>query len=194
MHVFGRDIQVERSPTVAVAAAIGMLLLAIPTVFAPTMRRMSLERVTLKELCARIDNAQKLAINRQSEQQTLQAAQERHQALEKRIGEGQSVARVLETLTRQAKDWRLELTAVQPRADVGLQQTTAIGPDIRLRQVPLMLEVTGRYRQLGEFLDDLAQGPYLVSVRKLTIVEQERAEGHLKANIVLVLFLSARSS
>ena len=176
------------------AGIIGVLLLGGLSrfVYLPLMAAIREQRVMLRDLRVKIADAQELAEGVPIQEAALQQAQERYRGLERRIDTGQSIARILETLRRQAKDHALELVAVQPRAGANGQPTITIQPDLILRETPLTLQLTGRYRQVGEFLGELLNAPFLASVRTLTVTKPDAQHPRLRADLVLALYLSER--
>jgi len=164
--------------------------LAVRCLFVPAAGRVVTGQRTLKELTANISNAREMAARVAQEEAVLQQSQERYRLLERRVGTEQSVARILEALGAQAREHRLELVALQPRADDEEQDTLSFGPDLTLREIPLTLQLTGRYRHVGAFLGRLADQPFVASVKSLTMAKPETNSVQLSANLVLAVYLA----
>ena len=173
--------------------ALLVVILSVRFIYLPVIARINARRVMLNDLRVKIADAQVLAEQLPDQERALQLAREHYGALESRIGEGQSVARILERLSAQAKDHRLELVAVQPHAQDTEPRVVTVGPELTLREVPLALQLTGRYRQLGEFLGELSSAPFLASVHKLVVTKPHAEDAQLKADLVLAVYLAERA-
>ena len=138
----------------------------------------------------KIADAQVLIEQLPTQEKALQLTRERYGTLENRIGAGQSVARILEMLSQQAKERRLELVAVQPRAQKSEQHMLSLGPEMTLRETPLSIQLTGRYRSLGEFLGALTHASFVASVQKVTVTKSETTSEQLRAEVLLTMYLS----
>ena len=171
--------------------ALVALVLAARFLYLPVVARIGERRVALTDLRVKTADAHLLAARLADEERTLTEAQAQHRALERRAGGGQSVARILETLSQQAKDHRLELVAVQPREeDESETRTLTLGPELTLQEIPLRLQLTGRYRQIGEFLGGLIHTPFISSVRELRMRKPEAGSATLQADLVLAVYLA----
>jgi Tfp pilus assembly protein PilO len=110
--------------------------------------------------------------------------------LRHQVGEGQSIARILETLSQQAKRHRLELVAVQPPIEEEEPRRVGVGAEMILRELPLSVHVTGRYRQIGEFLGALSHAPFLSSVRHVRMMKPQADRATIQADLALVVYLA----
>lgn len=174
------------------AGGVGAALLvlgAVRVIYLPVLARIGERRAALQELTVKIAEGTILIESATAHEAALQELQARSRALEGRLSDEQSLATVLETIAGQANAYRLELVAVQPRTDVHGQQPLALGPDLRVRAIPLSLQVTGRYRQVGEFLAALHEAPFLVSVRKVTMTRQQEGSAALQGDVELAVYL-----
>ena len=162
--------------------------------YLPAIATIEARRATLQDLKVKIADAQVLTAQLPDHQAALRDAQERYRALESRLGAGQSVARVLEALSAEAKDHRLELAALKPRTDERERRVFALSPEMLLTEMPLTLQLTGRYRQLGEFLGGLRDAPFVASVQELKITKPEAGHAQLQADLVLAVYLAERAA
>lgn len=171
------------------AALVALVLMVF--VYLPVVARIGERRVRLTDLRVKTADAHLLAARLPEEERALAETQARSRAFERRVVEGQSVARILETLGQQAKDRRLELIAVQPREeDQNEPRTLTLGPELTFQEVPLRLQLTGRYRQIGEFLGGLSHAPFMSSVRELRMRKPEVDSATLQADLLLVVYLA----
>ena len=171
--------------------ALLVVILSLRFIYLPVLARINERRALLTDLRVKIADAQVLAGQLPGQEQALQLAREHYgDALESWIGKEQSVARILERLSAQAKDHRLELVAIQPRAEDHEPRVVILGPEVTLREVPLTLQLTGRYRQLGEFLGDLPTAPFLASIRELKMTKPQADRAELRTDLVLAVYLS----
>ena len=185
----------EREQALLVAAgAVVVVLAVIRFAYAPLLRHLSTQRATLQELRVKIADAGVVSQQRAAEEQALQESRRRSQTVETRLGARPSVARILEALSGQAKAQRCELVVVQPRAGGQETRSATLGPDIRLREVPLNLKLMGRYPQIGEFLGWLPNAPFLGAVRSIVVSQPDEANPQLQADVELAIYVSEESS
>ena len=178
-----------------VTGAAVILVLAIRFLYLPALGRIGERRTTIQGLKVKMADAQALAAQRPAYEAALQDAEQRYQALEHRVGNGQSVGKILELLGAQAKTHRLELTVVQPAPDqLQAARAVTLGPELTLREVPLTLQVSGRFRQIGEFLGGLQEAPFLSSVRTLTMAKPQAESSLLRAELVLTVYVAERGA
>ena len=177
------------------AAALMVLMLAVRHLFLPVVGRIGEQRVQLQDLAVKVADAQVLAESLPRHEAALREANTRYRALESRVGDGQSVARILDGLGKWAKDHRLEVVAVQPRGAEPPEPPfqVAAGPQLTLRAIPLTLRLKGRYRQLGELLGKLPSAPFVSMVRKLTIRQPNSESTQLETDLVLAVYIKERA-
>ena len=178
-----RQQQIALSVGGVVVALVAMRLLAQPAV-----AYIGRQRAALGELRAKAAEAAMLVPQRAALEGGLQRAQDRSQSLEARVRD-QSVATILEALSREAKAHYLELTVVQESAP-DVERVVRFGPHLALREVPLRVHLRGRYRQVGEFLGALRAAPFLAAVREAEIVKSVEQFGQLTADLQLVVYLA----
>ena len=172
------------------AGGVLALTFAARFLFVPALAAIGARRATLRDLEVKTADAGVLISQLPQHQAALEQAQESYRAVvERRVGQGQSVARILDTLSRDAKAQRLELVTVQPRAGENEKRLVVLGPELTVSEVPLTLQVTGRYRSLGEFLGKLPDAPFLSSVRQLTVTKPNTVRAELRADLVLAVYL-----
>ena len=165
---------------------------AVRFLYLPVLARIAERRALLQDLSVKIEDARVLTEQLSQQQTALDQAKTQFQAMYGRVGNGQSVARILEDLSLQAKGDRLELTAVQPRTADDQNPPLVIGPELALREVPLTIQLKGRYQQMGEFLSRLSDGPFVASVRKLSMRKPQADSAQLEADLSLAAYLAER--
>ena len=174
--------EARRAAAIA-AAAVLVVALAYP----PLLRGLGQRHRRLAELTASITEARQAADQQLDRARQLERAQQQLAPWMHRIGGGQSMARVLDALNQQAQAHQLQVVAVQPRA-AGTSEGKVSAGRATLRAMPLELQVSGRYRQIGEFLGGLAEAPFLAEVRALRVSSSEHAQV-LDGRIDLVVYL-----
>ena len=182
--------QADRQVILAVGGAVALLVMVVAMVDVPLCGRIGRQLTTLKDLRVKIADAKVLVQQLPEQEAASRASEERYRAMASRVGSGQSVARILETLSLQAKEHHLEYEAVQPPADEEDQRRFTVGPTLALREVPLTLQLAGRYRQLGEFLAELPNAPYLASLKQLTVSRPASDSLKLRADLLLTVYLA----
>ena len=191
---FNVKLEMRQKLLLGVTGGLVALMWLFRYLYLPAIASIEARRATLQDLKVKIADAQVLAAQLPDYQAALRDAQERYRVLESRLGAGQSVARVLEALSAEAKDHRLELAAVKPRTDERERRVFALSPEMLLTEVPLTLQLTGRYRQLGEFLGGLRDEPFVASVQELKITKPEAGHAQLQADLVLAVYLAERAA
>ena len=176
------------------AAGLGLavvaLFLSIRIVLVPIISGIASRRASIQELERLLTEARELQDQREAQERLLAQARSEYQVLQRRVGTGQSIARVLEALSQQAREQRLEITSLKPEMDGDDNAITELGPSVRLRKVPLSLSVAGHYRQVGDFLGQLAQGPFLASIETLRISKPSNATAKVQAELALSVYLA----
>lgn len=173
------------------AAGIGLgALLVCRVLYLPLVATIGDRYARLRELRVKLADARVLTKQQPSQEQALARMTARYKIVERQVGEGQSVARILETLSQQAKHHRLELVAVQPPAEEDGPRRLGLGPEMALRETPLTVQLTGRYRHVGEFLGELFHAPFLSSVRQLSMTKPHAERPALQADLALLVYLA----
>ena len=173
----------------AVAGACAAALLAVRFLYIPLWGRLGEQHASLMALRVKIADARALMERLPAEEAALADATTRYQLLERRIGGEQSMARILEALGRQAKAHHLELATVQSRTEAHDERTVTLGQGMTLREVPLTLQLTGRYRQLGEFFSELPTAPYVAAIKRLRVTRPDAETPRLQADLTLAVYL-----
>ena len=175
-------------------AELGVLLLASVLVLRflclPLIGRISMLRARLQEVGMQIADGAALASQASTHDAVLAQAQQQYAALTNRLGAEASLARVLETFKLQAQEHRVALTTTQPRAAEAAPRMVTLGEGMTLREVPLTLQLTGRYRHIGEFLALLSDEPFAVAVRSLKMAQAEGSRTQLRAELLLMVYLT----
>ena len=194
---------VKRIPTLQLEAklqwllglSVGLVVLvaAVRWLYLPAVAHLREQRAVLNDLRVKIADARVLAEQLSQQQAALTAAREDYQALRGRVGDRQSVARVLEALGQQAGRHHLELATVQPpRADGEEPLLVTIGSELTLRAVPLRVQLKGRYQEIGEFLGEFPGAPFLATVNSLSITKPHADALQLEAELTLGVYLMER--
>ena len=186
------------SPSQQLLVAIPLGLLAVVWViralYLPLVARINDQRALLRDLQVKAADAELLITQRASNDAVFTQAQQAFRALDARVGRAESLASILEQLGRQAKDHRLELVAVQPKADAAGARVVTLGPQLQVREVPLTLQLTGRYRSIGEFLAELPREPFLSSIRRITMTKPQADRAQVTADVALAVYVAERSA
>ena len=172
---------------VAVTMAALLLIAAVRWGYLPLLSQIAQRRSAIHTLRVRLSDSEQLIGRLAEREAALERAKAASAAMEQRIGAGQPLARVLEAIGVRAKERHVELTSVQP-GKIG--RWLQIDPVASFREVPVTMELTGRYRMLGEFLGDLTGMPALASVRSIRIMRSPEAGGALRAELVLSVYLA----
>ncbi|GEM_PF-6907075 len=175
--------ETQRAAAIVAGAALAAVL-----VYPPLWRGIANSRQRLADLHSNITEAQGFTAEESARARRLERAKQQLAPLARRVGHGQSMARVLETLNARAQAHQLQVVAVQPRA---VAAHTAAGR-LALREVPLELRVSGQYRQIGEFLGALTEAPFLADVREVSLSSPGDAET-LEARIAIVVYMEEQS-
>lgn len=188
-------LEMRHKIALGLTGGLAALILAVRFVYLPVFGAVGEKRATLLELKTKVADTTVLAARLPQEEAALAQAQKEYQAFLQRIGEEQSVARILDLLGKQAAGYRLQIVLLQQRADEGAPpRTLTLGPQLTLREVPLTLKLTGRYRQFGEFLGTLAEAPFIAAVKDVKLARVKAGEPDLEADMVLAVYVADRSA
>ncbi len=170
--------------------AVGVVAVLVAGLLVPVGLYVARQHAAWVRITRDLAQAQHLNEQLSVEQAKMTDATQRYQRVEQRIGGGQSMARILEALGGQAKAAHVELVAVQPRAaDTQHPRLVHLAPSVTLREVPVTVQLSGRYRQLGEFLGALPDAPFISSTRSLTVTRASGDSPSLRAQLELVVYL-----
>ncbi len=175
---------------VEIGGVVIAVVLLVQFLYLPLISQIGEHRATLKLLRVKVGEAHRLAERLEGEEDAMRQARARHLVLGRRIGDGQSLARILESLHLLAEGLRLELVAVQPKVVESERNEVNLGGGITLREVSLNLRLEGRYQQFIEFLEQLAQASLIASVQKLRVTEPKARNAQLRAEITLAVYLA----
>lgn len=175
---------------VAAAASGAVVVALVALLYIPLWGYVRQQWHELRLLRVKIEDAKLFSQQMAQEEAALIQAKQRYDAFNRRLGQGQSLARVLELLGQQAKALHLEFAAVQSRADEEANQAQRLTPELTVREIPLTVQLTGRFRQLGDFLGQLPQAPYMATIKSLRIIRPMSDSPKIQADIVLSVYLS----
>jgi Tfp pilus assembly protein PilO len=187
-------IKIEAPYRYVLAATGGLcvVLVLVRFLYLPVVAQIRERRVALQELQVKMADVQRVTEELPNQEAAVRKAQERYRLFHDRLGKGQSVARVLEELDALAKEKRLQLITTQSSVEEGSERLVTLGPDIVLREIPLTMQLTGRYRQVAEFLGELDEAPFMATVQRLSLTKPDREESRLKADTTLTVYLADR--
>lgn len=108
------------------------------------------------------------------------------------------VPELLKAVAQMARNAQAQLLEATPKANLGTQTETPSGfvalehftpgPSGYL-ELPIEIQVSGGYHQLGQFLDQIENSKYLVRVKELEVFPDEQDLWHHKAVILLQAYL-----
>lgn len=156
----------------------------------PLLGQLAHRQARLRAMTVEMDSSAALVAQADAYDALLAQTQQRYQALAQRFGQESSLARALETLKMQAQEHRVELVAMQPKASEAKSRTVTLGEGVQLREVPLIVHVTGRYRHIGEFIARLADEPFAVAVRSLKMAKAEGSRTRVRAELLMTVYLT----
>ncbi len=159
----------------------------------PMVLRIQHQRAVLAELRAQHAMAQALVDEQDRYDTALQERQAQYQTLQQRWRTVTSMAGVIETLTALAKSAHVELLAAESHRGTAPPAVIQVGPDLVVREVPLTLEVSGRYRQLGDFLGRLHGAPCVTSLRGMGLARQSSGPARVKMQLLVLVYLAEPS-
>lgn len=174
--------------------AAGVLVLAAGAlvwraVLSPLIGAVSVQRANLAELKGKIEVAQMLAGQLAGQQAVLSEARAEYQRVRRRIGDGHTVARVLEELGRLAKQEKLGIAGLEPQDNEAAPRLLAVEGGLTIREVPVRLKLKGRYQQMGQFLAALSGASSLATVQRINFTRPDAESAQLEAELVLAIYL-----
>jgi Tfp pilus assembly protein PilO len=183
-------LQPRHTLILGVTGGLVALLWAVRFLYLPLTAKIEERRTLLHGLEVKLADAKALAEQLPQEEEALRAARARSQAMERRIGQGQSVARILEALGGEVTSQRLELVSLQAREEGTQPVTVVVDPSLTLQAVPLSLKLGGRYQQIGAFLNALSEAPFAATVQRLTMARPSAESPMLRADVELIVYLA----
>jgi len=170
-----------------VGGCIGLVAMTV-FVYVPLIEEIGQQKEMLQEITVKIANAKILNERLPKAEEKLQQAQERYRHIQRLIGKKASMARVLETLNVSAQEHHLELVAIQPRTN-GEQPVIQFGSNLIARQIPIHLQLTGRFRSIAEFLGTLPDAPFLAFLNELTMRKTQGGGNEIESEMSLIVLL-----
>lgn len=188
-----RSLKVSVQPVVGLAVALALSLIAVRWLLVPIVDRIGMQRAAMQELRRSIEEARMVSLELAARRDAFRRATDRVAEIEARIGKGQALARVLDTLRTEAGRCHVVMSATQLAEGQGqtLAPPIPLAPELRLQEVPVSVTLTGRYRQLGEFLAALTDAPFLSEVRSLSIKRKADRASQLEAQMKLIVYLAS---
>jgi Tfp pilus assembly protein PilO len=169
----------------ASALAVCVLLAAARMVYVPLWGNAAQNRAAAFDLQVKLSDAQSVTPLILEQERRLELSRLRVQELQSELGSGQNLARTLE---------QLDDCAVKAGVLMSLSQDAALPAPVdevlSMQQVTVTVQVSGRYPQLGQFFNQLAQAPFVSRVRSLSVTRHEPSSSQLAATILLELLLS----
>jgi len=159
-------------------------------VYLPVIGQIREGASALHDLRVKIADAKGLLPKVPAQEVAFQQAKAQAQALQVRLGNGQALARILDALQARAQDLNLEFSATQSPPEGEPGNVMSLGPGFALHAVPLELIVSGRYRNLGEFLGTLHDAPFIAAVQRLSVRSLPEHHPQLEACINLAVYLA----
>ena len=171
-------------------AALSLMLVSVRFLYLPVIARIRHQHAAFQDLQVKMADVERVKEELPKQEIALHALQGRYQLLYTRFGNHQSIARILEGLDSLAKTKRLQLVAKQSVADQSTEQLIHLGPEIALHEIPLSIQLIGRYRQIAEFLGELDTAPFVASVKHLSLIKPGGENTRLQADLVLAVYVA----
>jgi Tfp pilus assembly protein PilO len=168
----------------------GMVAVVAAAAVIPPWRFVQGRRQAWIEARAQILNAKALEARNPSAE-AREALQRRYDELAARVGAGQSIARIVELLGDQARAESLEVVVQQAKDQQDEEQPAAWPGALSVAPMPLTLQLTGRYRALGEFVGWLAEAPFVATVDSIRMDKLDPGSPRLKVELRVVVYPSA---
>ncbi|MBI2885162.1 MAG: type 4a pilus biogenesis protein PilO [Candidatus Omnitrophica bacterium] len=172
------------------ATGVTAAVLLLRFVYIPLWGGIRQRAARLRELDVKMADAHLVRDQLAGQDALLRKTRERYELVRSRIGDEQSVGRILEALNQQAVEQQLEVLGMQPGVDGREPERLRLNADLTLREVPVLLRLQGRYRNLGEFLGQLPDAPFLASVRELELKRAPAGSPQLEARVVLSVYVT----
>lgn len=188
-------VQLEPRHRVALGVT-GLLVLCVGLirfVYLPVIGQIRQHRVAVHDLTVKLADASGLADRLPEQEAALKRVSQQVDTINSRIGNSQALARVLDDLRAKTEDLHLELQATQPAQEPDVARGLSLGTDLELREVPLIVTLIGRSRNLGEFLGMFHDAPFLAEIRQLSVKTSPERHPQLEATVNMVIYLTKSS-
>jgi Tfp pilus assembly protein PilO len=115
-------------------------------------------------------------------QREVREGQERLRRMQDRTLETKDLGRILAALSRETRMLGVQIVSMRPLAE------RAASGDVPTRQIPVELEIQGRFLDLGRYLEGLQSAPFLFTVEgvQLTRADKEKEGLRLAMRMVAV--------
>ena len=175
------------------AGAAALLALLVRWVYLPVVGRIRDRAAAIRELQVKLADVKDILPRLPAQDAAFQEASARFSAFQARLGTDEALARMLDTLRREAEHWHMEFRASQLSHEDVAKRAISLGPTLVLRPVPVTLNLVGRYRSLGEFLGSLERLPAVVTIETLSVSHTPELHPRLEATVQLAVYLVGRS-
>lgn len=101
-------------------------------------------------------------------QRDVREGQERLRQVEERILGARDLARILTLLSRETQELGIQIVSMRPL------QERAASRDVPTRQLPVELELQGRFLDLGRYLEGLQAAPLLFTIEGVRITRADK--------------------
>jgi len=106
--------------------------------------------------------------------------QERLRWVQERILGAKNLGRILTALSRETRMLGVRIVSMRPLAE------RAASGDVPTRQLPVELEIHGRFLDLGRYLEGLQTAPFLFTVERVQVTRADKEGSRLAMRMVAV--------
>ncbi|MFH1857612.1 MAG: type 4a pilus biogenesis protein PilO [Candidatus Omnitrophota bacterium] len=155
--------------------------------FRPNLRKVQEFRRELYALQVQISDVEALGEVSQVKREA-ETLLHREKIFRGRLFKRNEIPRTLEQLRNTAEKHRLDLLALKPelRPDLAPYDLT---PALALDTLPVRLQVTGHYTNMGQFLGSLRNFPYLMSVEEVRMESLRAIYPKVEMRLVIMFYL-----
>lgn len=171
----------------ALTACAVVAVLAVRFLYLPVWGTITDRQTTLRDLRVKLSDSDVLIGKLAAYESAREKVSRRHSVFLEWSGGHEAMPRILESLSHLAAEQELELTTIQPPSTDQVEPLF-LASGVALQETPLHLTLHGKYRLIGQFLESLAEQPFISVVRSLTIIQPDTASMELQADMELGVF------
>ena len=171
----------------AVVAVVAVVFLVNRFILEPQVKNVRKLRAELKELTGQTASIAPKLVEFNKLNSDLVAKQRQLEEIEQVLSGKAEVAEIISAVSRQARSHDLQIQQLRPQRATAMRSRA--GQPSEYRQLNLDLGMSGRYEELGEFLDALEQQPFFIRVAELRVSKGHRGPPFLDIQLKLAIVM-----
>ncbi len=153
-------------------------------IYKPIQINIKQTKLEVHEITQNLKNARKAKNDLHQLESRLETAKADLEAIKQHIVNRKNLTRVTKELQRVAEEYDLEITDFSPILDSYFETTG----NEHIKPLPIIIKLTGRYLQIGKFLEALNNLDFYLTPNELVIEKLDPEKNDLTATITCILY------